>query len=155
MKLLIVFIVANIVNVLIQTAKSICTVKCGKWMASITNALAYGFYTWIVILMVADLPLLTKCFIIGFCNLIGVYVVKAIEEKLRKAKLWKVEATITHYNAECLTTLTDKDISFNYIDIGKYIIINCYCPTQKESKIVKEILTKYNAKYFVTETKIL
>jgi uncharacterized protein YebE (UPF0316 family) len=94
MKLLIIFIVANIINVVIQTIKSICTINCGKWTAAWVNALAYGFYTYIVILMSADLPLLSKCIIIGLCNLIGVYVVKAIEEKMAKERLWKIEMTV-------------------------------------------------------------
>ena len=34
-------------------------------------------------------------------------------------------------------------------EIGKNIIINAYCATSKESESVKEIIKKYNAKYFV------
>ena len=49
MNLLATFIILNVVNVLIQTVKSICTVKCGKVVASIVNALAYGLYTYVVI----------------------------------------------------------------------------------------------------------
>ena len=41
MKLLIIFIVLNIFNVILQTVKSICTVKCGKTVAAIVNAVAY------------------------------------------------------------------------------------------------------------------
>ena len=37
MKLLIIFILLNIVNVIIQTVKSLATIKCGKTMASIVN----------------------------------------------------------------------------------------------------------------------
>ena len=155
MKLLIIFIIANIINVVIQTVKSICTIKCGKWSAAIINALAYGFYTYIVILMSADLPLLAKCVIIGLCNLVGVYVVKAIEEKMQKDKLWKVEATVK--GTEAYDEVCKDKISCNCLctNTPNEFIINCFCPTQKESIIVKEILTKYNAKYFVTETKIL
>lgn len=157
MKLLIIFIVFNILNVVIQTVKSIATIKCGKTMAAIINAVAYGLYTYIVILMVCELPLWSKCLIVGLCNLVGVYVVKWFEEKARKDKMWKIEATFPN-NAksyDCLTELEEKDISHNYINVNKYLIVNCYCPTQKESIIVKDILTRYNAKYFVSETKIL
>jgi hypothetical protein len=83
-----------------------------------------------------------------------------VEEKKRKDKLWKVEATIKNENLypeddDCIIELRKSDIPFNYIDINKYIIINCYCATQKDSAIVKEILDKYNAKYFASESKIL
>ena len=40
-KLLIIFIVLNVVNVIIQTVKSIATIKCGKTMAALVNAIAY------------------------------------------------------------------------------------------------------------------
>lgn len=157
MKLLIIFIVFNILNVVIQTIKSIATIKCGKMMAAIVNAIAYGLYTYIVILMVCELPLWSKCLIVGLCNLIGVYVVKWFEEKARKDKMWKVEATLHNEEKtfDCLSELAEKGISYNYINVNKYIIVNCYCPTQKESIIVKDVLTKYNAKYFVSETKTL
>ena len=155
MKLLIIFIIANIINVVIQTVKSICTIKCGKWSAAVINALAYGFYTYIVILMSADLPLLAKCVIIGLCNLVGVYVVKAIEEKMQKDKLWKVECTLPSKYTEAVD-FDLKDIPHNYIEgIGKYTIFNFYCSTQAQSKKVKDIINQYDAKYFVSETKIL
>ena len=157
MNLLIVFILANIINVIIQTIKSICTIKCGKGIAALVNALAYGFYTYIVILMIADLPLFTKCLIVGLCNLIGVYIVKWAEERARKAKLWKVELTVRNEEAQKLHEDFERfNIPHNYIpNVGKWTIFNVYCATQKESHFTKEIANRAHAKYFVTETKEL
>lgn len=160
MELLILFIVMNVLNVIIQTVKSICTIKCGKAIAAIVNAIAYGLYTYIVVLIMCDLPLLAKCLIIAGCNFVGVYAVKFFEEKARKDKLWKVEATIYNYNHDpewddCIIDLKESGVPFNYIDIQKYILINCYCATQAESTKVKAILDKYKAKYFVSESKTL
>ena len=45
MNLLLIFIVLNILNVIIQTYKSLITIKSGKLAAAIWNAIAYGFYT--------------------------------------------------------------------------------------------------------------
>ena len=159
-KLLMVFIVLNIANVIIQTVKSIATVKCGKGMAALINALAYGLYTIVTVYLMCELDLYLKAGIVAVCNLIGVYVVKWAEEKARKDKLWKVEATIPNQgisadNDDCLIELKKANIPMNYIDINKYILVNCYCATQAESKVVKEILNKYNAKYFVSESKTL
>ena len=84
MKLLIVFIVFNVLNVIIQTVKSIATIKCGKMVASIVNAVAYGLYTYIVVLTMCELPLLVKCLIVAGSNFVGVYAVKYFEEKARK-----------------------------------------------------------------------
>ena len=160
MELLITFIVLNIFNVIIQTVKSIATVKCGKGVASLVNALAYGLYTIVTVYMMCELDLYLKAGIVAVCNLVGVYVVKFFEEKARKDKLWKVEATIYNYNHDpewddCIIDLKESGIPFNYIDIQKYILINCYCATQTESAKVKAILNKHNAKYFVSESKTL
>ena len=157
MKLLILFVVMNIVNVVIQTIKSIATIKCGKTAAAIVNAVAYGLYTYIVVLTMCDLPLLAKCLIVAGANFVGVFVVKFFEEKARKDKLWKVEATVsTAEDAKEITGLLARaGIPYNYIDINRYVLINCYCATQKQSHGVKSILDAYNAKYFVSESKTL
>ena len=155
--LLLTFIILNILNVIIQTVKSIATVKCGKTTAAIINAVAYGLYTIVTVYMMCELELWLKALIVALANLVGVYVVKLLEEKARKDKLWRVESTVEKcYRDELHESLLKIDISHNYIDnVGRYAVFNIYCPTQKESATVKEILNKYNAKYFVTETKNL
>jgi uncharacterized protein YebE (UPF0316 family) len=157
MKLLIIFIVLNVVNVIIQTVKSIATIKCGKTMASIVNAVAYGLYTVVVVYTMCDLPLWSKAVIVGLCNLVGVYVVKLIEEKSRKDKLWKVECTIPNDQVKYLCYDLKEKVPFNYYPVceSDYSVFNIYCSTQLQSAYVKECLTERNAKYFVSETKIL
>lgn len=154
--LLLLFIVLNILNVIIQTVKSICTVKCGKGIAALVNAVAYGLYTIVTIYMLCDLDLYLKAGIVALCNLIGVYVVKLIEEKSRKDKLWKVEATVKPEYAEKVGLMLEElEIPYNWINIEKWYLFNIYCATQKESAMVKDIINKYDAKYFVSETKTL
>lgn len=149
------FVVLNIVNVIIQTVKSICTVKCGKGVAALVNALAYGLYTIVTVYMLCDLDLWVKAGVVAICNLIGVYVVKWAEEKARKDKLWKVEMTVKNFNTVKLANaLDDLEIPYNYIDnVGKYTIFNVYCSTQKQSATVRNIGEECRAKFFVTETK--
>lgn len=156
-KLLITFILFNALNVVIQTIKSIATIKCGKTLASIVNAVAYGLYTYIVVLTMTDLPLMTKCFVVALCNFVGVWIVKFFEEKMRKDRLWKVEATIHEPYAESLIVALEKEeMSFNYIDgVGKYVIFNIFCETQEQSRKAKEILDAHKAKYFASENKAL
>ena len=156
-KLLITFIILNIFNVIIQTVKSIATVKCGKTAAAIINAVAYGLYTIVTVYMLCELDLWVKALIVAVCNLIGVYIVKLIEEESRKDKLWKVEATIKAKNRrKILTYLINSEIPYNYylLQTGD-IIVNCYCYSQKQSQIVREILNECDAKYFVSESKTL
>ena len=156
-KLLILFIILNIVNVVVQTIKSICTIKCDKVVAAIVNAVAYGLYTVVTIYMLCDLPLMWKAFIVAMCNLVGVYVVKLIEEHARKDKLWKVEATVLRgWTKELHAKLVEAEIPHNYLEnVGKYTLFNIFCETQAQSAKAKKILDDYNAKYFVSESKTL
>ena len=156
-KLFIIFIVSNILNVILQTVKSLATVKCGKGAAALINAVSYGFYTYVIVLTVCDLPLWLKVLVVGLCNLVGVFVVKWGEEKARKDKLWKVEATVNQPYAESLIDeLKYVELPFNYIEgVGKYVLFNIYCATQAESAKAKAILDAHKAKYFVSESKTL
>ena len=156
MNLLAIFTILNIINVILQTIKSIATFKCGKAMAAIINAVAYGLYTIVLVYTVCDLPLLLKAAIVAACNFVGVWIVKYGEEKARKDKLWKVEATIDPGEKDnVIRRLTVQGIPHNYIDVNKYIIFNIYCATQGESAFVKTTLDCSNAKYFVSESKTL
>lgn len=155
--LLIQFIILNIINVIMQTVKTMVTVKAGKGVAALVNALTFGIYTVVTVYMLCDLPLFTKALIVALCNLVGVYVVKWAEEKARKDKLWKVELTVKRSWTEDLhQVLRELDIPHLYIETeGKYCVFNIYCATQKESTLVKGVADKYHAKYFVSETKNL
>ena len=156
MNLLITFTVLNIVNVVLQTIKSIATFKCGKTMAAIINAVAYGLYTIVLVYTVCDLPLMLKAAIVAICNFVGVWIVKYGEEKARKDKLWKIEVTIPSSQAEqMLADCEYYELTYNYVDIQKYYLFNFYCPTQKDSANVKKLLKAYDAKYFVVESKTL
>lgn len=156
MKLLITFIALSIVNVIFSTIRSITTIKSGKTVASIISGGYFAFYNIMLIYTVADFPMWQKCLITFACNVIGVWIVKLVEEKMRKDKLWKVECTIpSEQLPQMLEDCKYYELSFNYIDIEKYVIFNFYCPTQKESTNVKNLLKSYDAKYFVSETKAL
>jgi hypothetical protein len=156
MELLLIFIALNIVNVILQTVKSLATVKCGKVAAAIVNAVAYGLYTIVLVYTMCDLPLMWKASIVALCNFIGVYVVKLIEEKARKDKLWKVEMTLPPEHAEKVHAMLQLvGVPHNYINIEKYVLFNCYCATQAESARVRTIANDFEAKYFVSESKTL
>lgn len=149
------FIILNIANVILQTVKSICTVKCGKEVAALVNAIAYGLYTYVIFYTSAE-GLLTwqKALITALTNLIGVYAVKWIEEKSRKDKLWKIEFTVNGtYLSNINDLLEENDIPHSYIEIGKNVIFNSYCQTQSETAKVAEIVKAYNGKYFISENK--
>lgn len=153
--LIVLFIVLNVLNVIIQTVKSIAIIKCKKTTAALVNAVAYGLYTVVVVYTVCDLPLYFKVAVVAVANLLGVYVVKLLEEKTHKDKLWKVEVSVLSKYTEAV----DFDLSnvpHSYIsNLGNYTLFNFYCKTQKESQRVKDICNQYGAKYFASESKIL
>ena len=152
--MLISYIVFNVLNVIIQTVKSIVTIKCNKYVASVVNAIAYGLYTYVIILTSIDVNLWFKIIVVALANLVGVFVVKWIEEKNEKEKLFKIEATIT--DLKCYQQLHDLKISCNCLHTtGKWYIVNCFCETKEQTKKAKKILEIYNAKYFVSESKTI
>lgn len=157
MEFLTIFILLSVINVIFSTVRSIVTIKGGKFVASIVSGGYFAFYNVMLIYTVMDFPIWQKCLITFVCNVIGVFIVKFVEELLQKDKLWKVEATIARsYQADVCEMLNKTRVPYNYIEgIGKYTIFNVFCATQKQSAAVREILKTYNAKYFVTESKAL
>lgn len=155
-KFLLTFIVLSIINVVFSTIRSIVTINGSKLSASLLSGAYFAFYNIMMIYTVAEFPMWQKCLITFICNVVGVWLVKWGEEKARKDKLWKVEATVKPHFAENIIEYCQlAEIPFSYIDIEKYILFNFYCATQKESAIVKHLLDKYHAKYFVAESKSL
>lgn len=156
MNTILLFALCTAVNVILSTIKSILTVKGGKLSASFINAITYGFYSYVIVLTSADgMPIWVKMAITAVCNFVGVYLVKWIEEKARKDKLWKVELTVpTRYTNTIDFDL--HDVPHSYIELSdKHTLFNFYCATQKESAKVKAIANQYEAKYFVAESKNL
>lgn len=156
MNLLIIFIVLNVINVILQTVKSICTIKCGTTMAAVANAVAYGLYTIVIIYTSCELPLMEKVFIVAAANFVGVYIVKFIENKMNKDKLWKFEGTLIggdFYTIEF--ALKTANIPYNYTKLASgEKVFNVYCYNKVQSTLAKEIFDRHNMKYFVTESKI-
>lgn len=153
--LLLTFIILNILNVIIQTVKSIATVKCGKTAAAIINAVAYGLYTVVTVYMMCELELWLKALIVALANLVGVYVVKFLEEKARKDKLWLVKITIPKEKTEQVKSFLEKEnIPFSYYNITKYFVFDTYCENQSQTKKVLNIYKSCNGKAFATENKL-
>ena len=149
------FVGLNIVNVIVQTIKSIATVKCKALPAALVNAVAYGFYTIVTIYMLCDLPLWWKAGVVAACNLVGVWVVKFIEEKAQKDKIWLVKMTIPiKYAEQAKCLLEQAGIPFTYYDLNKYFVFDTFCETQKETIIATKICSTCCGKSFATENKL-
>ena len=160
MKMLFIFALCTLLNVVLATIKSVMTIKGTKVSAAIWNALSFGLYSYIVILTAtADLTTLQKVIVTVVCNLIGVYCVKLVEEKMRKDKIWKLEMTINNGDlglaaAAMHGALNSANIPNNYVEAGKYAIFNCFCATKADTEKALEIGKIYKAKTFASETKL-
>ena len=156
-KLLLEFIAFSMLNVIIQTAKGIITIKGGKFAAASANAVAYGLYTYIIVLTMCDLPMVLKAVITALVNFVGVYFVKWAEEKTEKTKLWKIEISVLAENADTFKTALDA-FGVSRDDgkpVGKWIKFDTYCYTKEESAFVKKIAHRYNAKCFASASETL
>lgn len=154
-QLILTFTALSIVNVVFSTIRSIVTIKGNKFAASLISGAYYSFYNVMVVYTVADFPMWQKCSITFICNLIGVFIVKWGEEKARKDKLWKIEATVYGSQEAALAErLKEIYLPYNYIaNLGKYTIFNIYCETQEDSRKARSLLSEFNAKYFISENK--
>ncbi len=154
---LLVFIGLSIVNVVFSTIRSIVTINGNKTVASLISGGYFAFYNVMMIYTVADFPMWQKCVITFVCNVIGVWIVKWGEEKARKDKLWKVEMAIP--NGTNLAVLKNRiewcGVPCNYIEVGKWVMFNCYCETQTQTRAMTEIAKEFNGKISAYESKTL
>lgn len=151
------FVVLNFINVLVNTARSLCTIKGGKWVASIMNALCYGYYTVIIVITATyEMPLLMKCFAVAFVNFVGVFTIKFCEEKMKKDSLWIYNAIgISLEEYGILKSHCDKEnIKYVYNEIAdNFYSIEIFSETSEDSEKIIKGLEYLNLKYYAVEAK--
>lgn len=157
MKIIVLFAALSLINTMFAIVRELITVHGNKATAAIINAAYFSFYNIMIIFTVADFPLWIKCLITFFANLIGVYIVKMVEEKRTPEKMWKIECAIPMYaNSFNLTSfiikLDEADIEYNYQELQEWVVFNCYCATKKQTKTVKELTKKYNGRFSAYES---
>ena len=155
MKIIILFIILQLVNVILSTIRSVLTVKAGKVVASISSAIYFGFYTIIVIYTAADnMELWVKVLITAITNLIGTYIGKLILDKSKKEQLWDITATVkAKYIDDICRELDEKSLLHTKIEMNnpKYWLIHTYAKGKEESRMIRDILAKYEAYIIVFE----
>jgi uncharacterized protein YebE (UPF0316 family) len=158
MGLLMLFIVLTVVNVILNTARTIITVKGGMFWSSFISAIAFGFYVVVIVYTVCELPLWLKAIVTALANFVGTYFVKYIEMKVRKQRLWMVDVVIFKKNLEYAKQfLNESGIQFSEMPISnsESHVFHIYSNTQDESRRIRDLLKKFNAKYVVVESKSL
>ena len=151
MEMILLFTALTIVNVIIQTVKSLCTVRCSTLVSASVNAIAYGLYTFVIFFTTAGgMSLWLKAIITAVANFFGVYIANYLFSKLfAKEVRWKVEISIPKEEAEQFK----RDLVANNLDyyncgnFEDWVALAVFCPDKKASECLKELLpdtVKYN-----------
>ena len=149
-KVVIIFIVCSLINVILSTLKTLIMVNAGRGSAIIINAVCYGFYT-LVVKQLTSVDYVTAVTVTILANIVGVWVSYKIMDLFKKDKVWRITATMKSKKEfdECVEELKKYNIGFSYIEQTKAIDIYSY--NQQESTIIKTILANYKHKYFIQE----
>lgn len=156
--LLTLFVVLTIVNVVLNTTRTIVTVKGGIFWSSLVSAIAFGFYTIVIIYTVCDLPMWIKAVTTAMANFVGTWFVKWIEMKVRRDKVWMIDLVVFKKNLEYAKGyLNEHGIQFTELPISnsESHLFHIYSHSQDESKTIKHLIEHFNAKYVVMESKSL
>lgn len=165
--MVILFVALQLINVVLQTLKSIITIKGTTTQAALMNAVAYGVYTIIVVFTAGEFTgdyttdLIIKIIVTMLTNLVGVYISAWIMNKLRKDRLWEIVATIDTEESIYAPVLVEENLKDHKINYNMWAtkkateyIFHIYSKSQKESLIIKQILNEWNAKYFIHEESV-
>ena len=145
------FFIISLVNVILSSTKSICTVRYGRGINVLANVVAYSFYN-VVVKQTADLPLEITIVATAAANALGVWLSYVILDKIQKDRLWKIEVVVPKEYTEALHAEL-ANIPHNYIDIGPRALFNFYCSTKQETSTVTKQCKKYKGKFFAIEDK--
>lgn len=155
MEMILLFTALTIVNVIIQTVKSLCTVRCSTLVSASVNAIAYGLYTFVIFFTTAGgMSLWLKAIITAVANFFGVYIANYLFSKLfAKEVRWKVEISIPKEEAEqfkCDLVANNLDY-YNCGNFEDWVALAVFCPDKKASECLKELLPD-NVKYNIVES---
>lgn len=146
------FIILQVVNVILSTIKSIVMIRGNKWATIIANTIYFGIYT-AVIKQVASID--NIWLLIGVtmaANFIGTWVGLNITEKMRKADLWTIKTVIrVERLKEYKQALNEADLKYISYQTtwDEYTAVDILSENRSQSKVIKEILENFNAKYSV------
>lgn len=146
------FFIISLVNVILSSAKSICTVRYGRGINIFMNVIAYSFYV-VVVKQTATLPLGITVLSTAVTNAIGVWLSYVILDRLQKDRLWKVEVIVP----KCFTERVHYELNsipHNYIELGPRTLFNFYCETKADTATVINYCKTCDGKFFAVENKL-
>lgn len=157
MNFLLLYCALSFVNVVIQTIKSLCTVKCSTFISACVNAVAYGLYVYVIFFTNAEgLELWGKALITAAANFSGVYIANMLFNKVFSREVeWVVNVSVPNEKVPIFRdACKGRNLIFtqgNQNSIYTHWTFTVYCPTSKESMILKKILPD-GSQYTINES---
>ena len=149
-KVVIVFCICSLINVILSTLKTLIMVNAGRGSAIIINAVCYGFYT-LVVKQLSSVDYTTAVIVTILANIVGVWISYKIMDLFKKDKLWRITVSLKNGKEleDCIKQLEQYNIGFT--QVKGCFSIDIYSYSQSESSIIKSILANYKHKYFIQE----
>ena len=154
---LILYCALAFVNVVIQTIKSLCTIKCSTFVSAAVNAIAYGLYVYVIFFTNAEgLELRGKALITAAANFSGVYIANMLFNKVfNKEVTWIVDISVPRDDRmnTFVRELWENELVFHNYGTNsdsKCCLFRVFCPTKQDSMKLKKILPK-ESKYNISE----
>lgn len=143
-----IFFGCSLINVMLNTVKTIVMYKQNILSSATVNSITYGFYTIIVVLMAGEMVLWEKVVLTAVSNFLGVIISMQIMKRLEKDKTWKIECNVySEYTDRIHDIMVDVPHYYNEIGNGR-TVFNFYCDTKEETRQVKEICKRFNGAKF-------
>lgn len=99
-RLLIAFVIAQLVNVILSTVKSILTIKGSRLQAVLINTISYTINAGVISQVAKISDTATVCIVTAFTNMVGVSFSLWLLDKLRKEKTW-IKQLVPSYSNMC------------------------------------------------------
>lgn len=147
---IIIFAIAQTINVITSTIKSILTINGGKHTAGLANAISWTVSA-IIIKLISKHGLEIVIPITFVTNYIGVYIGKTIMDKFKPVKLWTIQATLKDIDIEKIEkSLISRSIKFVIVPaMNDRTVLNIFAYTKAESALVVELLETNEIPYVV------
>ena len=146
------FIILQIINVVLSTIKSIILIKGYKWGSIIANTIYFGVYTAVLkqLTLIDNIWLLI--IITMAANFFGTWIGIVITDKVRKADLWTIATVVKkEYIKDYKQALNEAKIKYISYQTtwDECEAIDIFSENRTQSKAIKEILLRFNAKYSI------
>ena len=146
------FILLQIINVILSTIKSIILIKGYKWASILANTIYFGVYTAVLKQLTMIDNIWSLIIITMLANFFGTWIGIIITNKVRKADLWTIATVVKkEYLKDYKKALNDAKIKYISYQTtwDECAAIDIFSENRSQSKVIKDILIKFKAKYSI------